>query len=130
MSEEVHENHNKGTTMKSMSVEEIAKGLPYEKGSIVRSMKSYRVKPELKVEDAADGLVDVVIAVEEARLQAKLQRKIARHKAKLRAIKNGVKPLNGWWSATIDMTPLSLTAVMAAVAGVSALTVSLIPYLS
>ena len=89
--------------------------------------KSCEMKKSTNVEESAWELVDISIEIEEQKLQDELQKKIDRSKAKLRAIRQGIKTQGSWWKATIDMTPLSLTAIMAAVAGISALTASLIP---
>jgi len=94
---------------------------------VTKDTKTYTRPIGSKVEDTAHSLVDITLEVEAAQLQAQYERKIKAHKLKLAAIKDGTKSLNGWWTATIDMTPLSLTAIMAFVAGISALTASLIP---
>jgi hypothetical protein len=82
---------------------------------------------EPTIAEVAMNVVDATLKTEEDRLRASLEGRIRKERAKQAAIKNGVRHLGGWWSATIDMTPLSLTALLAAVAGISALTASLIP---
>jgi hypothetical protein len=100
-----------------------------QKEDAVEQAEVYQTKPEQTVENTAHDLVDLTLEVEAAKLQAEYRRKIVKRRAELAAIKDGVKTLDNtnWWNATVDMTPLSLTALMAAVASVSALTAALIP---